>query len=423
MSDHRAVAAVSATLQNLLTEAIRETVPGATVAVGAPRDYPSHEVAEGRISIFLYKVMPNVSRRNEELPYRRSDGTLVRKPRLALDLFYLLSFYGDASKQIPSLLLGTAMSALHAEPYPNARHVPRADPVEPDEMLGQNGSDLGGSGLLDQLRHLSFSWVPAGQEDVTQVWSTLFQVPYALSVAYLARVVLIEPAVVPQPALPVRQTQIHLEGPPPSLEAVEPPALVAHAGARIELQGSRLDAENVRVMLGEHPAAILRRSPLRLLVELPPEMPAGTHLVRILHGFRRPPADEIHWDRISSPLPLVVRPRVVSASAAALTLEDGAVLRRLRVRFAPPVAGTTNVTVLLNPLDPPPPSAGLAASRSLRGTVSPRHDDLLELEADLEPGRYLLRVEMRGLESPLEIDEDPESPTFRQYRSPILTVE
>jgi len=78
VSDYRAIAAVTATLQNLLTEAIKEAVPGASVMIGPPRDYSSHEVAEGRVNIFLYKVFPNMTWRNEELPFRRPDGTLIR---------------------------------------------------------------------------------------------------------------------------------------------------------------------------------------------------------------------------------------------------------------------------------------------------------------------------------------------------------
>ncbi len=56
MSDYRAIAAATQTLQNLLLEAIREAVPGATVKTGPPEVRPPEEVGEGLINIFLFKV-------------------------------------------------------------------------------------------------------------------------------------------------------------------------------------------------------------------------------------------------------------------------------------------------------------------------------------------------------------------------------
>ena len=84
----------------------------------------SSRLCSGLINVFLYKTEPNPIWRNEELPWRRSDGTVIRRPQLAIDLYYLLSFYGDDEKQIPNLLLGAALAALHAEPHPHPDHVP-----------------------------------------------------------------------------------------------------------------------------------------------------------------------------------------------------------------------------------------------------------------------------------------------------------
>src|SRR4028119_2199144 len=104
MSDYRAVAAATLTLQNMLLDAIQEAMPGATVKTGPPEVRPPEEVGEGLINVFLFKVEPNKVWRNEDLPTRLSDGSIVRKPVLAVDIHYLLSFYGDARRKIPSLL-------------------------------------------------------------------------------------------------------------------------------------------------------------------------------------------------------------------------------------------------------------------------------------------------------------------------------
>ena len=52
-----------------------------------PPDYPT-------INVFLYQVTPNTSMRNNDLPTRASDGTLVKRPAAALDLHYVISAYG-----------------------------------------------------------------------------------------------------------------------------------------------------------------------------------------------------------------------------------------------------------------------------------------------------------------------------------------
>jgi len=435
VSDYRAIAAVTATLQNLLTEAIKEAVPGASVMIGPPRDYSSHEVAEGRVNIFLYKVFPNMTWRNEELPFRRPDGTLIRRPQLALDLHYLLSFYGDDNKHIPNLLLGLAMASLHTEPYPRSHLVPQADGANDDDgtrpAAEPNGVDLAGSGLLNQLRVLSFVWQPADEQDIIQIWSTLFQVPYVVSVAYIAKVVLIEPAAVPQPALPVRQPQVQWTSTrQPQLDTVRPSFLAYAPGARLEVEGKNLDAEHVKVMIGEVAASTVDRSPGALGVLLPAGVQAGANLVRVIHGAPRPPGGEIHWDVVSNPVAFVLQPLVVGADQIPLPFRDSENAaeatstdrqsRQFRVHFAPPVKSTAEVVLLLN--EPSPPAGRRARSYAFQGTVDPSRADLLEVAGHVAPGRYLIRVQVRGVASPLSIDDRPDSPNYQHYNGPELVI-
>ncbi len=434
MSDYRAVAATTVTLQNLLSQAIKEPVPGAVVTSGPPRDLQSHECSEGVVNVFLYKVYPNATWRNEELPYRRSDGTLIRRPQMALDLHYLLTFYGDDSKQIPTLLLGLSMSALHAEPYPSTRHVPQADgdPAEErgDLQVPSESPDLGGAGLLSQPHPLYFTFLPPGQDDVTQIWSTLFHFPYSLSVAYLATVVLIEPLVVPEPALPVRQAVIHtLSTAQPQLEEVSPQYLRYAPGAELVLRGRRLDAKLLRVLVGELDAEPIRRSATEVTVLLPDGIQAGAHLVRVAHGRPLGPEGEVHWDVETHPLAFLLRPVVLEAAAGAVP-EDSrepadppqppAVRRLLHVKLAPAVRARTEVVLMLN--ESPLPSDRAPRRYAFHGVAEPSLPDVLQVAADLLPGRYLVRVQIRGVPSPLTVDEDPESPTYRHYKGPVITV-
>ena len=54
--------------------------------------------------------------RNRDLPTRNSDGELVQRPRVALDLHYLLTFYGDEMLLEPQRMLGNVALALHTTP-------------------------------------------------------------------------------------------------------------------------------------------------------------------------------------------------------------------------------------------------------------------------------------------------------------------
>lgn len=426
MSDYRVIAAATVTLQNLLLDAIREAVPGASVATGAPPAKSEHELSEGLINVFLYKTEPNPTWRNEELPYRRADGTLSRRPQLALNLYYLISFYGDDSKQIPNLLLGATLAALHAEPHPPARHVPQVSPGHDGGAAG--GPDLAGSGLLSQHHSLAFSLLSTEEDEVIQTWTRLLQTSYVLSVAYLGRVVLLEPDLVPEPALPARRMALRLRGAEqPLLEALRPPSLTWAPGAELVLRGKNLDSEHVVVSIGELEAGPIARSAGELRILLPAEVQAGTHLVRVVHG-RRHAGGEIRWDVASNPLAAVVRPLVLDAGwrPAPQPAAEGAAAARdarilLQVRLAPPLTAATDVDLLLNP-SPTPAEAPRRSGYLLRGTSDPTRPEHLEVAATVAPGRYLVRVRIRGVDSPLTVDEDPASPTFERYVGPMIEV-
>ncbi|MBN9511563.1 MAG: DUF4255 domain-containing protein, partial [Alphaproteobacteria bacterium] len=94
MSNALAIATVTETLLQLLQQRLDVSqVPGALVTA-LPPDSASGLPNPG-VNIFLYQVSPNLALRNADLPTRAADGTLLRRPRTALDLHYLLTFYGD----------------------------------------------------------------------------------------------------------------------------------------------------------------------------------------------------------------------------------------------------------------------------------------------------------------------------------------
>lgn len=428
MSDYRVVAAATMALQNLLLEAIRESVPGATVKTGPPETRPPEEVAEGLINVFLFKTEPNKVWRNEELPFRQADGTLVRKPQLAVDVHYLLSFYGDERRKIPYLLLGLALSALHAEPYPGVRHMPRASGGA--EGGGPGAVDpvstgLAGSGLESQQHPLSFTLLPLHHEELVPLFS---QLPYVMSVAYRASVLLIEPLMVPQPPLPVRRAELFVSGMRrPLLASVNPPWLPYSPEAELELRGEALVASFTRVVFESLESVPVPQADGSLVAPLPEGIQAGTHLVRVVQAAE---AAEARAFVESNPVALVLEPVVVEAAQVLVpgpTAEPGAGIapRRpvnLRVKFAPALTAKGPVLLLLNEWLPP------GTPRAPRGyafqtEADPQAPDALAVQVEIEPGIYLVRVQINGVASRLSVDSDPASPTFNRYDGPRVAVQ
>lgn len=419
MSDYRVVAAVMATVQNLLQDAVREAVPGAVVRTGPPEEEASDQVGEGMIKVFLFKVEPNPTWRNAELPVRNADGRVVRKPQMAVNVDLLLSFYGDERRKVPYLLLGLALSALHAEPYPSLRHMPRRSPTangsgSPDPV----SASLAGSGLEHQSHALCLSLLPLTHDELFPLFS---HIPYVMSVAYRAQVVLIEPFASPEPALPVRRADLFVPpGPPPLLERLDPPLLPWAADAEVELRGKGLGKGAPPTVLFDALEATPRvESDDSLRAFLPSGIQAGMRLVRVVRsaggsavgsavgkaaGGEAPNVE-------SNPLALAIEPVVLNTHARAGEgggegAGEGAGGRRthLRVDFAPAVRASTPVVVLLNP-------TGAADERPSRayafqGRVEPTLPDRVELEVEVEPGPYLVRLQMDGVASRLATGAD-----------------
>jgi hypothetical protein len=175
MSNTLAIAAVTATLRQLLDQALNADVPGTTVTTRAPdkaRDSPSGN----QVNLFLYLTLPNAAWRNIE-PEALQPGA-TGQPLMALNLYYLLSVYGqneDDTEPFSHRLLGQAMQILHQHPI--------LDPQEIREAL--KGNDL-----YEQAERVRISLQPLSLEEMAKLWTT-FQTPYRLSVAYEVSVVLI----------------------------------------------------------------------------------------------------------------------------------------------------------------------------------------------------------------------------------------
>lgn len=426
MSNALAIATVTETLVLVLTGALSSSgVSGAKVTATRPDDTPNLPTAGG-VNIFLYQVSPNPYLRNADLPTRNSNGTLLRRPQAALDLYYLITFYGQDLSLDQQRLLGCVVRQLHA--HPALRH---------SDIIDAQGVDfLTGSNLANQVELIRFTPINFSLEELSKLWSVFLKTDYALSVAYAASVVLIETDdLSPATALPVLHRR--LTATPFSLtviNSVQPQAvdlLLSPPGAtRITLIGQGLDPADGVTFLTPGVAdpidgAIVggNVSQDQLTVELPAGLRPGVNTVTLtlLSSPSSPPGS-----------PPGREPRVIAQSNAAAFMVRPAVsfiepspAGQITAVVSPAVGPAQQVTLLLNQVNSSPPGPPLAFQ--LPGLPDSAQPGAFTFATSFTPvgsnppisvpsGTYLARVRVDTAESPLDVD------AAGAFSGPLVTI-
>jgi Pvc16 N-terminal domain len=211
MSNALAIAAVTRLLKDMLNNAVVDgdisADLGTDVLVTAqPPDRvldANSEVQRTQLNLFLHRVTPNAALRNTDLPTRNGRGDLIARPKLALDLHYLLTAY--ATEELHAeILLGYAMELFHENAI-----LPRGM-VRNALQNGVNGGILppafrsaAASRLADQLELIKITPQTLSMDDMSKLWTAL-QTNYRTTVGYEVSVVLIEreqPTRTPLPVL------------------------------------------------------------------------------------------------------------------------------------------------------------------------------------------------------------------------------
>lgn len=361
MSNHLAIATVTAALGDLVHRAVESAV-NSSVALQFGRPTAPTGSIERKVHVYLYQVTPNAALRNDDLPTRDADGRVTRRPRAAVDLHYLLSVYGDDRTLEPDRMVGAVVRDLHARPVLSAQ-------VIADAIAGR--PELTGSNLAEASELVKFVPVPLSLDEMSKLWSVLVQTPHVLSVVCLGTVVVIDAEVGAGAALPVlrrgeddRGVQTHL-GPFPRLEAwwagaigatgrtPRPPSLPSVApGVRLVLDGANLGGDAVAVRLA-HPRLALQqidvpsedRDARRLSITVPDDGPAATAWAAGIYTATA----IVHRggnEQASNALPFAVAPRIVAiAPNPAVRDDEGAVV--LQVTCQPPVLPGQGATLLI----------------------------------------------------------------------------
>jgi hypothetical protein len=424
MSNTLAIATVTETLRYMIHRALPGSgVEGAHVTTVRPDNTPSLPAAG--VNIFLYQVTPNLAFQNADLPTRRADGTLLRRPQAAIDLHYLLTFYGEDTTLDTQRLLGATVLELHAAPVLSRDIVRQVQNYVPF---------LNESTLADQIDLVRVTPANLSLDDLNKLWMTFPNVDYVLSVAYVAGVVLIETDDEPPgPALPVlRRRVIAVPFSPAEIDSVQPQPvdLSPPSPTQITLIGSNLDPADAVTFLTPGVTTSLIGTVQsgtggdQLVVTLPAGLHPGVNAVQLTQfapGRASPPSPPRAIAQ-SNAVAFVIRPAILS-------ITPGSPPGQLTVVVSPPVGPKQQVSLLLNQFAGATPLAFAlpAAPRAIEtdtllfdvssipaGSIPPEFAD--GQGGSIPPGAYLARISVDGVGSPLSVDSS------RRFSGPIVTL-
>lgn len=432
MSNFLAIATVTAALSQVLWEAVVPDLSGVNVTTLRPTNENSGMPSPG-VNVFLFQVTPNAAWHNADLPTRRTNGDLIQRPQVALDLHYLLTFYGDERLLLPQRVLGSVVRTLHARP------ILTRDLIRRTIARIDFSPFLANSNLADAVELIKFTPIPLSFEDLSKLWSVYFQTPYSLSIAYQATVVLIESDDSIQNALPVRARNIYVTPfRQPQIENVrnaDDDNLIS-LNSSIIISGQRLRGDETRVRVGgiELTPSAANVSDTEINLALPAGLSAGVQGLQVvqLMSMGTPPVP--HKGVESNLAAFVLHPIINKLPddspdvtvADVVTDPDGFRSANVTVKVSPTVRKKQRAVLLLSELVPPFPATDQApraysfeSSQHNKPADPEVTDTLIFPISRVKPADYLMRVQVDGADSPLEQSNDPDNPL---YVGPKVTI-
>ena len=440
MSSALGVAGVSAVLADLLNNGVVDqnlaaTVGGLVKVSAKPPDRvaPPPAADPNQLNLFLYHVAPNPGWRNVGLPARDGSGTRLTNPPLALDLFYLLTAYGDKDFHA-EILLGYAMQLFHETPVLTRDAIRKAlsGPAAPviGDILPQTPSftTLVAADLAEQVEQIKIIPQSMGTEEMSKLWTAL-QTSYRPTAAYQVSVVLIESRHPTRQTLPVRERVVEvIPFQRPRIESVESdagPAEPIVANSTLVVKGLQLRGTITSVLIGgiKFTPAPNNLGETQIKIPLPPALPdvlrAGIQSAQIVHEIDLGKPPKPHRGVESNIAAFILHPKISVPGNASGTLT---------ITFDPKVGKSQRVTLLLGERNPPPGSPGrsynLVAPPNNGITVLAQTDtaSILFSLQDVDLGQYFVRAQVDGAESSLTVDTTPGSPTFNQFNGPTVSI-
>jgi hypothetical protein len=411
MSNFKAIAAVTATLRNLIEPGLREVVPGTVVTFRPPDKARNGSASINQVNLFLYHTQPNAALRNMDMLGLKPGET--GQPPLALNLYYLLTFYGendDSAEPLSHHLLCKAMSILHDHPVLGSDEIQTA---------------LDGNDLFKQVELVRITLQPLSLEELSKLWTT-FQTQYRTSVAYQVAVVLIKSLRTARTPLPVLTrgrddrgilSQTDLLSPFPEIKSVVPPNSQPsiRLGEILTIKGSHLDGAAL-VVFSHLKLPPIKLPPLpngnseQITVQLPDPAVDPTATVRWLCGkytvsILIPRSGESEFP--TNGVDITLAPKITSTLPLTASRIGG--MASVTVNCVPQILPDQNVQLLLGDR-PVTREARTSPTGTLTFVVDP-----------VEPGEYRIRLRVDvGIDSIL-VNRGVTPPVFDETQKVIIS--
>ncbi len=385
MSNNAAIAAVTATLTNMIQAAVSaDAIVSSGTVTARPPDRARQGAPVNQVNLFLYRTSIDAAWRNQDPPGVRPGES--GQPPLPLVLSYLITAYGENDDEILAhRLLGIAMGVLNDRPVLSRAQIASALPPP-------------GSDLQNQVERVRITPDPRPQDEISRMWTT-FNTGYRLSVSYDAAVVLIDSTRPVAAALPVLMRGRQDTGPVaagslfPQLQLAVPPngQPAAQPGDVLALTGSYLNAITaVQVIhpLAGQPLTLVPMSvtAYQVTVQLPdpPQLPAGIATVAATFDvlMDQDPAGSVTVT--SNAVPVALAPRLVSNAPLTVKLVQNGPTP-VTVNCSPAVQPQQTIALIVgSQLVPsaPVPAATSQLSFSLLGFTASPTPRLLRLRID-----------------------------------------
>lgn len=403
MSNALAIAAVTSTIRFVLSQALGGSQPGpvgsAAVTTLRPDQLAQDDDLGGAtkgINVFLHRVTPNHAWNLTDLPTRRADGSLSRRPVAALDLHYLISFVGDDAQLDSQRLLARSVLALAVTPVLTRDLIGAAL----DEYDGDTDTAfLADADLADQMELVKLAPAALTVEEMSRLWA-MFATPYLLSLTYTATVVLLEADLTPRVALPVRQRSVNVEPiAPPRISSADtdPAHRAVETGTQLHIRGSGLRGRSTVVRIGPAdlgPAPGDTADHLRVVVT--DAVPAGVHALQVVHSSPAGPggAPPARVVARSNRAPVLVRPRI-EVDSVTPTL--------VNLSVTPPLYPGQRATVTLAQMSDDDPAVLSFPLEVVAPESAPAATVVLQRD-DVPDGDWLVRIGVDGADSLPELD-------------------
>lgn len=430
MSNYLAIATVTACLQRLLQASIQLDLDGARVTTVQPNTVGSGTPEKG-VNLYLYQVSRNpVWQQKSDTQMRSHRRNGGKKSRTALDVYYLLSVYGNDGELEPQRLLGSVIKTLSDRPQLSQAMIQNT-------LMDSSYGYLSESDLAEQVEAIHVTLMDISLEELSKIWSVLFQTSYHLSLVYRATVLILEGEETAQQALPVAEFVpggIQPFSYRPKLEKVLSALGALHpifADSTLLIRGKNLNGQVPKVRIGELELIPTSVKDTELLLPLSSassrSLKAGVQSLQVVHD--RPATSQseetsaqirVFSNSISSnPIPFILRPIIKKVTVSQLQgqeEEHRSAIIKVRVNLT--LGKQQSILLLINEISGSTPAAYLfKAPRRRRDSTSVN----IPIQ-EVKPGRYLVRLQVDGAESILERDNDPNSATFNRYIAPNMRI-